>query len=158
MNEWVKIYLGSKWIILIGVAPLLYALLLKAFFVFLNLIIQIETSKIFQILYEIIFWTGLPVIFFIYYKWQKEQSYIHIKELSQRFMIGLIFTLFGHIGLILFYLTMILPSIFSHLFFIPYMFWMAFFYMIGLSMTSEYINSQIKNKTNTNFSPSNNNL
>lgn len=146
MNEWVKIYLVSKWIILIGIAPLLYTLFLTIIFLLLNSIIQIETYKIFQIFYEIIFWTGLPIIFFIYYKWQKKQSYIHIEELSQRFMIGLVFTLLGHIGLILFYFTKILPSIFSHLFFIPYMLWMAFFYIIGLSMTSEYINSQIKYK------------
>ena len=152
MNYWVKLYLVSKWIFLIGLGPFLYDLMLRIFLMICIFIFNLEAYKISRIFinsfYDHYSWIGLPILLFILIKKQSKQSFTHIKEFSIKFKTGVYLVFVGHIGLSLFILTFMHVQMFDHVFYPIYMLWMSCFYIIGFKMIKEFL--ELEDKKNKN--------
>lgn len=149
MNNGERIFLVAKWISIIGLLPILYIFFGTLLFMVVgNFLNELTNGAIVKLLNEqsMIIWYIIAIIGFIIFSYcivQKERKKNNqpLKQINYKFMIGVFLIFIGHLGLGGFYALMIYGIMngggsISGIFFIPMIFWMILFYLIGFGIVN----------------------
>lgn len=149
-------FIFVKWIMIIGLAPLLYLFFGSLLFMIVGGFIDNLTGGAINVLlnkYVIVGYIIITILIiiavigffvFVYFLIQREKKKPHkaMKKVTGQFTFGVSLIFMGNLGLVAFYALMIYGFIqgggsISGIFFIPIILWMILFYSIGFSIVNK---------------------
>ena len=172
MNDnWLNAYKISKWLLYMGITPIIYVFTITQLFMFIGILLQAVFHNLNDFInthYSILTFLGFLGLFITLYFVHKKlkQSNENIDVSNSRTQIGIIFMFIGHIGMLLFYGLLIYEAVIlntnssaSIIYTIPLFLWMGVFYMIGnilISVLKTTINRKDTIKESNKYEETNN--
>lgn len=148
MNSGERAFIAAKWITIIGISPILYLFFGTLLFMFIGEFINRLTDGAINtllneqsVVYTLVIVGYFMFLYFLVLR-EKKKKIKAMKQVNNKFLLGVFLIFIGHLGLGAFYTLMVYGIIhgngsISGIFFIPMIFWMIIFYSIGFGIVDK---------------------